>query len=112
MTKGVETDSKRYKHIKRDDEKWLFKDLYDIRKTIKNYINSIRPSEENKIEKSVKKGMSIGRIIAILFLGLFGSIMLIVGIYLIINANYVLGVSLGIFGFVFLVAFFLNEMYR
>ncbi len=62
MTKGVETDSKGHKHIKRDDEKWLFKDLYDIRKTIKNYINSMRPSEENKIEKSVKKDMSIAAI--------------------------------------------------
>ncbi len=49
MTKGVETDSKGHKHIKRDDEKWLFKDLYDIRKTIKNYINGIKIKIDSEI---------------------------------------------------------------
>jgi len=112
MTKGIETDSKRYKHINRDDEKWLFKDLYDIRKTIENYIDSIRPNDENKIDKSVKKTIAIDRIIAILFLGLFGLIIFIVGIYLIIKVNYVVGIPLVIFGSIFLVAFYLNEKHR
>jgi|SRR4030042_1982285 len=111
MTKGIETGSKKYTHINRDDEKWLFKDLYDIRKTIEDYIDLIRPNDENKIDKSVKKTMTIGRIISILFLGLFGLIMFIVGIYLITKVNYVIGISLVIFGSVFLVAFYLNEKY-
>jgi hypothetical protein len=116
MVQGIETDSKKYKHINRDDEKWLCEDLYVFRKTVEKYIDNLRPNDENEINKSVKKSkkkmMTIDRIIAILFLGIFGSITLITGIYLIIKENYLLGAPLGLFGAVFVVAFYLYEKYR
>ena len=116
MVQGIETDSKKYKHIKRDDEKWLSKDLRVIKKTVEKYIDDIRPNYENEIDKSEKKSkkkmMTIDRIIAILFLGIFGLITLITGIYLIIKNNYLLGAPLGIFGAVFVITFYLFEKYR
>lgn len=51
MVRGIATDSKRYKHIHRD-EKWLTKDLQDIKRTIENYIDTKRPAAEKEINKT------------------------------------------------------------
>ena len=32
MAHGIETDNKKYKHFRRDDEKWLFTDLYEMKR--------------------------------------------------------------------------------
>ena len=75
MVRGIATDSKKYKHIHRD-EKWLTKELHDIKRTVEHYIDEVRPAAEKEITKtytkSTKKSMTIDRIIAILFLGIFG----------------------------------------
>ena len=116
MVRGLATDGKKYKHINRNDEKWLSKDLNDIKKTVVKYIDNIRPDNEKAKDslhkKSKKKKMTIDRIFAILILGIFGSITLITGIYLIIKETYFLGGSLGVFGAVFVLAFILYEKYR
>ena len=56
--------------------------------------------------------MTIDRILAILILGIFGSITLIAGIYLIIKEIYIVGIPSGLFGAVFVIAFILFEKYR
>jgi len=116
MVRGINTDGKKYKHINRNDEKWLCKDLNDIKKTIENYIDNIRPDGEKRTDKTVekikRKTMTIDRILVILVLGIFGSITLITGIYLILKVNYLIGVSLTIFGLIFVTAYILYEKYR
>ena len=109
MVHGLATDDKKYKHKKRNNLKWLCKDLNVYKKTVEKYIDNLRSKDEIEI-KSVM--MTLDRIIAILFLGIFGSITLITGICLIIKGNYVLGVPLGFIGAVFVVAFCLYEKYR
>jgi len=115
MVRGIATDSKKYKHVQRN-EKWLTKELHDIKKTVEHYIDEVRPAAEKEITKtftkSKKKSMTVDRILAILFLGIFGSITLITGIYLIIKQTYLVGVSLGVFGLVFVICFVLFERYR
>jgi hypothetical protein len=96
MVQGIETDNKKYKHKKRNDTKWLSEDLNEIRKTTEKYIDSIRPEDEKEIngypKKSKKKTMTIDRIIAIILLGIFGPIALVIGIYLNLQENYVIGI--------------------
>ncbi len=115
MVRGIATDGKKYKHIQRN-EKWLTKDLHDIKKTVEHYIDEIRPAAEKEITKtftkSTKKTLTADRIIAILFLGIFGSITLITGIYLIVQQTYVVGVPLCAFGVVFVLSLILFERYR
>ena len=115
MVRGIATDSKKYKHIHRD-EKWLTKDLHDIKRTVEHYIDEIRPAAEKEINqtftKSTKKTMTVDRVFAILFFGIFGSITLISGIYFIIKQTYVVGISLAIFGLLLVVCFVLFERYR
>lgn len=115
MVRGIATDGKKYKHLKRNDEKWLCKDLNDIKKTVENYIDNIRPDEKKTnetVKKAKKKTMTIDRIFAIIVLAIFGSISLITGIYLILKENYLIGISLTIFGSIFVITFILYEKYR
>ena len=116
MVRGIATDNKKYKHIKRDNTKWLSKDLNVFKKYIEKYIDSIRPDDEKKTDtspgESKKKMMTFDRIIAVLFLGLFGSISLIAGIFLLIKEVYIIGVPAGLFGAVLVICFFLFEKYR
>jgi uncharacterized membrane protein len=112
MIRGLATDGKKYKHINRSDEKWLSKDLQDIKKTIENYIDNIRPKDNETVKKANKKDVKIVRIIAILLLGVFGSISLITGIFLLIRGTYFLGGSIVIFGAVFVISFILFERFR
>ena len=111
MVRGLATDGKKYKHINRNDEKWLSKDLQDIKKTVEHYIDNIRPDDNKTVKKSKTKGMKIDRLIAIL-LGIFGSISLITGIFLILKGIYFLGGSLTIFGAVFVITYILFEKFR
>ncbi|KYK30397.1 MAG: hypothetical protein AYK22_03955 [Thermoplasmatales archaeon SG8-52-3] len=112
MVRGLATDSKRYKHIDRNDTKWLSKDLQDIKKTIEHYIDNIRPNENKTEKKEDKERITLERYFAILVLGIFGSITLVTGIFLLIRGVYFLGGSLSIFGAVFLLAFILFERFR
>jgi len=116
MAHGIETDNKRYKHLRRDDEKWLFEDLYAIKNTIRKYIARLQYHDENetdtRVKQAHKKTMTIDRMIAIILLGIFGSLALLTGIFLIIKGNYVVGVMLGVFGTTFVIAFVLYEKYR
>jgi len=117
MVRGIATDSKRYKHIKRSDEKWFCDDLLVFKRTVEKYINNIRPDDKEEngktIEKNKKKMMTIDRIFAILFLGFFGSITLITGIYFLLQGKSVIvGFPILLFGFVAVISFILYERYR
>jgi len=115
MVQGIETDDKVYKHKRKDDIKYLSKDLNVFRRTVEKYIESIRPKDEKKFTtsgKKSKKRVTLVGIISILFLGLFGSISLITGIFLIIKQNYVIGVPIGVFGTVAVICFILYEKYN
>ena len=115
MVRGLGTDDKQYKHIDRSDEKWLCEDLNVFRRTVEKYIDRIRPDDEKNIgtsEKRRNQNMTIIRILAILFLGIFGSMNLITGVYLLIKEIYVLGIPLTVFGTICIIAFCLFEIYR
>lgn len=114
MVRGIATDNKKYKHKNRNDEKWLCEDLYVYRKTVEKYIDNLRPKDEEETAKSLKKKkeMTLDRIIAILILGIFGSITVIFGIYMIIKGIYIIGVPSGVFGAIFVISFLLFEKYR
>jgi hypothetical protein len=113
MVKGIETD-KKYKHIKKNDVKWLAKDLNEIRDTFENYIDSNRPSDDENIVKAAtikkKKSMPIIRIIVIV-LGIMGIFALLSGIFLIFQDNYVIGIFTSLIGVVFIISFILFEKY-
>jgi hypothetical protein len=116
MVQGIETGDKKYKHKKKDDVKWLAKDLNEIRKTAENYIDSKRPKNDEELNVTVKRGMSetwsFIRIIAII-LGIIGFFSLLFGIYLlfIIQGNFVIGITGCLIGLVFLLTFILFEKY-
>jgi hypothetical protein len=115
MAHGIETGNKKYKHIRRDDEKWLLTDLHEIKRTVQKYIARLQPPNENEKDASVKKSqkMLTGDIIlGILVLGILGSMSLLTGLYLIIQAKYDIGVPVTVFGVVFVIAFILFEKYR
>ena len=110
MVQGIETDDKIYRHKKKDDIKYLSKDLNVFRRTVEKYINSLRPADEKEVDSSLKKEkkrVTIVDIISIGLLGIFGSLTLIIGMYLIVNENFVLGVPLGVFGAVSVICFIL-----
>ena len=54
MVKGIETDSKK---IEKKDEKWLAKDLNEIREMAEDYIDKNRPSDDKEINGIVKAGI-------------------------------------------------------
>jgi uncharacterized membrane protein YgcG len=115
MVRGIATDDKRYKHIYRD-EKWLTKDLHDIKKTIEHYIDSQQPAAEKEsttsLQKSTQRTMTVDRIIAIIFLGIFGSITLLTGLFLVIKQPSVFTGSLVFIGVIFIICYLLFEYYR
>jgi hypothetical protein len=115
MVRGIATDSKRYKHIHRD-EKWLTKDLHDIKRTIEHYIDSQRLAAEKEINKSFQKStqrtMTVDRIIAIIFLGIFGSITLFTGLYLVVKQPSLFTGSLVFIGMILIICYLLFEYYR
>ena len=114
MVKGVETDSKKFKHKKKTDETWLAKDLNEIRKMVENYIDSSRPSDDEKIQttvtKGIKKSMPFARMIAII-LGIIGFFSLVYGIYSLTQEITILSVINILIGTVFLASFILFEKY-
>ena len=112
MIHGISTDNKKYKHINRNEIKWLCKDLHYFKRITEKYIDHIRPDDEKEPDKSLRKMMTVDRVIAIIFLGIFGSATLVTGIYLLMKGTYLMGVPLSIFGVVFVLAFFLFERYR
>lgn len=115
MVKGIETDTKRYKHIQQDDEKILTQDLREIKKTVQHYIETIRPDDIDKKQNTIhttKKTMTIDHIVAILFLGIFGSITLIFSILMLLQTNHVLGIPILLFGAACVIAFIMYEKYR
>ena len=84
MAHGIETGDKTYKRLRRDDEKWLLEDLHAMKRTVRKYIATLQPPNENKTDTSVQKGykkmMTLDRILAIIVLRLFGSITLLAGL--------------------------------
>jgi len=66
-----------------------------MKRTVSNYIATIRPPDENDTDLSLKKRhkkmLTLDRILAIMVLGLFGSITLLAGLYLITKGKYIVG---------------------
>jgi hypothetical protein len=56
--------------------------------------------------------MTLDRILVIIVLGLFGSITLLAGLYLLIKGNCLVGVPGLVFGTIFIIAFFLYMKLR
>ena len=116
MVRGIATDSNRYKHKKRNDEKWLCEDMLVWKRYVERDCNEVGTRNEKEMNKSVKKSkkkmITVSRVFEILILGVFGPITLITGTYIILKGNYVVGVPLGIIGAIFVIALILNEIYR
>jgi uncharacterized membrane-anchored protein len=116
MTHGIETGNKKYQHIRRDDEKWLLEDLQAIKRTVRKYIASAQPPDETEAapseKKNHKKSMTIDRVLAFVIFGIFGLVILLLGFYLIVKENYVVGIPGVVFGIVFVLALILFEIYR
>lgn len=43
MAHGIETGDKTYKHLRRDDEKWLLENLHTMKRTVRKYIATLQP---------------------------------------------------------------------
>lgn len=112
MAQGIETDSKKLSKEKKSDEKWLTKDLQDIKKTVEHYIDEVRPDGENEEDYIVKTQNTKVFKYVIFLLGLIGLIALFAGIFLLFNSNYVGGIPLIVFGGVFVLIFVLNVIYK
>ena len=84
MAHGIETGDKKYNLLGRDDEKWFFEDLHAMKRTVRKYIATLQPPNENETDASVQKGhkkmMTLDRILVSIVLGLFGSITLLAGL--------------------------------
>jgi len=76
MVQGIETDSYKLSKVKKSDEKWLTKDLQDIKKTVEHYIDEVRPDGENKEDYIVKTQNTKVFKYVIFLLGLIGLIAL------------------------------------
>ena len=114
MVKGIETDSKNLKKIKKKDEKWLAEDLNEIRKIAENHIDRNRPSDEEELDKTItkstKKAMPFARMIAFI-LGIIGIFTLVFGIYSMTQEINILSIINTLIGAVFLISFILFEKY-
>ena len=111
MVKGIETDNKK---IEQKDEKWLAKDLNEIRKIAEDYIDKNRPIDKieinGKVKSGIKKSMPFARMIAII-IGIIGFLMILFGIYsLTVEINF-LSILNTIIGIVFFISFILFEKY-
>ena len=112
MVQGIETDSKKLSKVKKSDEKWFTKDLQDIKKTVEHYIDNVRPDGENEEDYIVKTPNSKIFKIIVFLLGIIGLIALIMGIFLLYNAEYMGGIPLVAFGGVFVLILVLNFIYK
>ncbi len=114
MVKGIETNSKNLKKIKKKDEKWLAEDLNEIRKIAENHIDRNRPSDEEELDKTItkstKKAMPFARMIAFI-LGIIGIFTLVFGIYSMTQEINILSIINTLIGAVFLISFILFEKY-
>jgi uncharacterized membrane protein len=112
MVQGIEIDSKKLSEIKKRDEKWLTKDLQDIKTTVEHYIDEVRPDNEKVENYIVKTPKSKVFNYVIIFLGIIGLIALIIGLFLLYNSEYLGGIPLVVFGGVFVLIFVLNILYK
>jgi len=112
MVQGIETDSKKLSKEKKSDEKWLTKDLQDIKKTVEHYIDNVRPDGENEEDYIVKAPKSKAFKYVIFLLGIIGIIALMMGIFLVYHAEYTGGIPLVAFGGVFVLILVLNFIYK
>ena len=112
MVQGIETDNDKLGKVKKSDEKWLTKDLHDIKKTVEHYIDEVRPDDENDEDYIVKTQNTKVFKYVIFLLGLIGLIALFAGIFLLSNSNYVGGIPLIVFGGLFVLIFVLNVIYK
>jgi hypothetical protein len=116
LVKGIETDSTKYKHIKRNDYKWLCKDLNEIKNDVEGYIDSIRPDEtaeeHTPVTKHDKYFISPIRVIQLLFLGVFGIISLIGGLSMYIIQKSILAIPIILFGLACVTGLIITETYR
>ena len=112
MVQGIETDSKKLSKEKKSDEKWLTKDLQDIKKTVEHYIDNVRPEGENEEDYLVKTPKSKAFKYVIFLLGIIGIIALMMGIFLVYHAEYTGGIPLVAFGGVFVLILVLNFIYK
>ena len=113
MVQGIDTNDKLHKHKRKDDIKYLSKDLNEIRQTAENYINTQRPQDPEKLDATIthrsKKHMPFARMIS-LILAIMGIFVLLHGILSLIQINLVLGAIEIIIGFVFILSFILFEL--
>lgn len=112
MVQGIETDSNKLSKVKKSDEKWLTKDLQDIKKTVEHYIDEVRPDGNNEEDYIIKTQNTKVFKYVIFLLGLIGLIALFAGIFLLFNSNYVGGIPLIVFGGIFVLIFVLNVIYK
>ena len=118
MVLGIDTDSNKYKHKKRNDEKWLGEDMLVWRRYVERDIQKLRNKNKKEMIPSSKdrknEMLTVTRALQILILGVFGPITLLAGVYLtlIIKGNYVVGIPIILIGAIFVIALILNEKYR
>ncbi len=116
MVRGIATDNKKYKHKKRNDEKDMCEDMLVWRRYIQRDIDKLRNRNQKEISTSEKKDeketISPVRVLQILILGILGPIILIGGVYMLINEINIVSVNLVLIGAVFVIALILNEIYR
>lgn len=116
MVQGIETDDKKYKHKKRNDEKWLAKDMLVWKRYVERDI--AEKASQNEKEKNIsitkdrKKTFTPVRVLQILILGIFGPIILIGGLYMFMMDNSVVAIPLVLIGAVLVIALILNEIYK
>jgi hypothetical protein len=115
MVQGIETNDKKLKYKRKDDIKYLSKDLNEIRKTAEHYINTQRPKDSEKMDAThtnpSKKNMPFARMISII-LGIIGIFILLHGVFSILQKMLVLGIVEIAIGIIFVVSMLLFEFYQ
>jgi len=113
MVRGLGTDSKLYKHLTRNDDKWLFEDLRVLKRTVEQDIEEIRPDEESLPAAATAdtKLLTVERIFPIIFPGIIGSLCLMTGLYAFIFQHQIVGLPIVLFGLICVIAFCLSEWF-
>ena len=55
MVRGLATDSKKHKHIKRNSFEWLHKDMLSNKRAVEHYCNEVGTRSKKKMVKNEKK---------------------------------------------------------
>ena len=108
--------TKNKKQKKMSEEQRLGEDMLVWRRYVERDIQKAGSAIRNEIGPSTttkeKQGISVSRALQIILLGFFGPCVLVLGLYLLVKGNGVVGVLAVIIGIVFVIALILNEKYR